>query len=298
MSRRGFPRGTVSALHEHWEFVPAFLVAARTEAAGRPVSVPSVGRARQSLHFPLLSNVSVNLRRVSGDNAPGIFTGIKHFAPHGPPWGESFYSWRWKGTGRAQPGLSLEPTPRQGGGLRRLLLLTPEGTAVRDPLHSPTSPPPAPGRRALLEGRWAGRGRVTGRGRGAQRGARGAGRGGGGRGRRAGAELWRGSPGDAPVTSAAAGGISRPLPGARLDPGAEWARPTWAGGSGAGGRALGALRAWTSSCSPARGAERAEYLASADSALKLGTGSATCAPSASRRLSSARAGRRGAGRGW
>ncbi|XP_070085016.1 guanine nucleotide-binding protein G(I)/G(S)/G(O) subunit gamma-4 isoform X1 [Equus przewalskii] len=75
MSRRGFPRGTVSALHEHWEFVPAFLVAARTEAAGRPVSVPSVGRARQSLHFPLLSNVSVNLRRVSGDNAPGIFTG-------------------------------------------------------------------------------------------------------------------------------------------------------------------------------------------------------------------------------
>lgn len=93
----------------------------------------------------------------------------------------------------------------------------------------PPRPPPRPqplGGARVLTGA-PGPAGARGRPGGERGGARGAG---GGRG--ACAEPWRGSPGDAPVTSAAAGGISRPLPDARRDPAAEWARPTWKEGGG------------------------------------------------------------------
>lgn len=90
-------------------------------------------------------------------------------------------------------------------------------------------------------------------------------------GAREGAEPRCGSPSDAPVTSVAAGGISRPLPSARRHPVAKWVRPRGQKGAGSGVTHSAPRGSRTRSGHPALDAERTSTWRRGVPALRRGT---------------------------
>lgn len=134
-----------------------------------------------------------------------------------------------------------------------------EDQGAKTPLPLLISPPPTPGATRAPGGELSRAGGARPSWERAEL-AAGSGLGGEGHGQRK--EPGCGSPDDASVTSAAAGGISRPFPGALRDPATEGARPTWTRGvGGRGTRVLPPLH-MDARLEHAQGAEQTKYLAS------------------------------------